>query len=104
MRDVTPVVAEIIDARTKIYGPVVESYSRMAQVWSGIIGTEVQPWMIPLCMMGMKQVRATYSPDYSDHTDDIEGYNDIFRQLIGEDMIHARTAKEYAEKKFGAAA
>ena len=92
---------EIVASRDGVYGPVVESFVRMAQIWSGILNVEVQPWQIPLCMIGLKQVRATYAPDYSDNSDDIKGYIGIFEELIGTDMIHARSVNEYLEKKRG---
>jgi hypothetical protein len=49
--------------------------------------------------MGYKILRAQHTPDYSDNSDDIEGYLDIFRELVGEDMVHARSVSEYLEKR-----
>jgi hypothetical protein len=43
----------------------------------------------------LKLVRTSHTPDYSDNSDDIEGYLDIFRKVVGEDMVHARTVSEY---------
>ena len=40
-------------------------------------------------------------PCYSDNSDDIEGYLDIFRKLVGEDMIHARTVSDFIAQKWG---
>lgn len=90
---------ELIDGRVSTYGDPVEGHIRIAQVWSGILGIEVQPSTVPLLMMGMKAVRAVSSPDYSDHIDDIEGYSDIYRKIIGPDMIQARSVDEYLAKK-----
>ena len=95
-------LGEIIDRRVQVYGDPVETFARIAQVWSGIIGHEIQPWEVPLMMAGMKMVRADVMPDYSDNSDDIAGYLDIFRKIIGEDMIHARTVNEFIEKKWPA--
>lgn len=92
-------VRELIDGRVSTYGDPVEGHVRIAQVFSGILGIEVQPSTVPLLMMGMKLVRAESSPDYSDHSDDIEGYLDIFRKIIGDDMVKARSVSEYLEKK-----
>lgn len=90
---------ELIDGRVSTYGDPIEGHIRIAQVWSGILGIEVQPSTVPLLMMGMKAVRAVSSPDYSDHIDDIEGYSDIYRKIIGPDMIQARSVSEYLAKK-----
>jgi hypothetical protein len=95
-------VGELIDRRVQVYGNPVETFARIAQVWSGIIGHEIQPVEVPLMMAGMKMVRAQVMPDYSDNSDDIDGYLDIFRQIVGEDMIHARTVNEFIEKKWPA--
>lgn len=93
-------LGEVIDRRVQVYGNPVETFARIAQVWSGILGHHVNPVEVPLMMAGMKMVRAQVMPDYSDNSDDIDGYMDIFRQLVGEDMIHARTVNEFIEKKW----
>lgn len=95
-------LGEVIDRRVQVYGNPIETFARIAQVWSGIIGHEIQPVEVPLMMAGMKMVRAQVMPDYSDNSDDIDGYLDIFRKIVGEDMIHARTVNEFIEKKWPA--
>ena len=45
--------------------------------------------------------RTTQAPNYSDNSDDIEGYLDIFRKIVGDDMIQARSVTEYLEKRDG---
>jgi hypothetical protein len=89
------VVKELIDKREQVYGEVVPSFVRIAQVWAGITGLDIQPTDVPLMMVGLKAVRSQITPDYSDNSDDIEGYLDIFRTIVGEDMIHARSVSEY---------
>lgn len=90
-------VGEVIDQRVSVYGNPLDGFVRIAQTWSGILGVEVQPAQVPLCLIGMKAVRASVTPEYADNSDDIEGYLDIFRQLVGEDMIHARSVAEFVE-------
>lgn len=89
----------VVDSRQEVYGDKVEGMIRIAQVWTGILGVEVKPAQVPLMMMGMKLVRTSEAPDYSDNSDDVEGYLHIFRDVVGEDMIHARTVSDYATKK-----
>ena len=91
---------EFIDRRSQVYGEPVECFTRIAQVWSGILGVEIQPWQVPLCMIGLKSVRTSLAPDYSDNSDDIDGYLDIFRRIIGKDMIEARSVSEYIKQKW----
>jgi len=90
---------ELIEGRISTYGDPVIGHIRIAQVWSGILGIEVPPAVVPLLMMGMKAVRATSSLDYADHIDDIEGYSDIYRKILGHDLIQARTVDEYLRIK-----
>lgn len=92
-------LAEVIDLRVQVYGDPVDTFPRVASIWSGIIGHEVTAIEVALCMVGYKILRTQVQPDYSDNSDDIEGYLDIFRQLVGEDMVHARSVTEYIDKK-----
>ena len=75
------------------------TFPQIALVWSGIIGAPVKATDVPLMLMGMKLVRTAQAPDYSDNSDDVEGYLDIFRQLVGDDMIEARSVNDYIAAK-----
>jgi Domain of unknown function (DUF6378) len=91
----------LIDRRRQVYGDPEETFARIAEVWTGILGHTVQPCEVPLMMMGMKLVRAQVMPDYSDNTDDVDGYLAIFRLIVGEDMIHAENVREFILQKWG---
>jgi hypothetical protein len=92
---------QIVDSRVSVYGEPVSQMAQIAQIWSAILGKEhvLQAHHVPLFMMGLKLVRTAQCPDYSDNSDDIEGWLGIFRQVIGDDMIEARLVSEYLEKK-----
>jgi len=92
-------VAELIDERVKVYGDPTVTFPQIAQAWSAVLGVEVRPDQVPLCLIAMKLVRTSQTPDYSDNSDDIEGYLDIFRKVVGKDMVHARTVYEYVTEK-----
>ena len=92
-------VAEVIDSRRSVYGNPEEVFPRHAQVWSAILGVPVTAEQVALCLIGYKLVRTADAPDYSDNSDDIEGYLDIFRNIVGNRMISARSVSEYLEKK-----
>lgn len=93
------IVEEVIDGREGVYGDPVTTFPRVAQIWSGILGHEVTAEQAVLMLIGYKTLRASMTPDYSDNSDDIEGYLDIFRKVVGADMVHARSVDEYLEKK-----
>jgi hypothetical protein len=84
-----------VDMRSTVYGDPASTYPRIAQVWSGIIGHEVSAVQVALCMAGLKMVRAEQAPDYSDNSDDVNGYIEVLRQIVGSDMIQARSVSEY---------
>jgi len=88
-------VGELIDGRVDVYGDPAVVFVRQAQIFSAILGVEVQPWQVALLMVGYKLVRTSVTPDYSDNSDDIDGYLDIFKTIIGDDMVHARDTKDY---------
>ena len=96
--EISAVVDEVIDGRRGVYGEPTDTFARMAQMVSGLLGHEVQPWQVPLILIITKMVRTNQCPTYSDNSDDIEGYLAIFRELVGDDMIHARSVDEYLDK------
>lgn len=93
-------LGEVIDRRVQVYGDPVAGFASIAAMWTEYLDFPVQAHQVPMMMLLMKVVRSKTSPDYSDHSDDIEGYLDIFRKVIGEDMIQARSVNEYIEKKW----
>ncbi len=93
------VTAEVVDARRSVYGEPAISFPLVAQVWSGILGTEVRPDQVPLLLIGYKLVRASECPEYSDNIDDVDGYAKIFREVMGDKLIDARSVAEFVEKK-----
>ncbi len=102
MTQESKLVAEVIDGRRSVYGNPEEVFPRHAQVWSAIIGAPVTAEQVALCLIGYKLIRTADAPDYSDNSDDIEGYLDIFRKIVGDRMISARSVSEYTEKKASA--
>ena len=95
MSESSEVVNEVIDGRRGVYGEPTDTFARMAQMISGLLGVEIHAWQIPLILIITKMVRTNQCPTYSDNSDDIEGYLDIFRKVVGDDMVHGYTAEEY---------
>ena len=104
MSNTSEVVNEVVNVRDDVYGKATDNYPRIAAMWSALLGKEdvVKAWHVPLMFIAAKLIRTVQAPDYSDNSDDIEGYLAIFRELIGEDMVHARSVTEYLEKKAAA--
>ena len=76
-------VAALLEQRGSSWGNAASTHSRIAQVWSGILDTEVTAGQVALCMAGLKLVRASVNPDDPDSFDDAEVYIDIARQCFG---------------------
>lgn len=92
----------IVEARRSVYGDPTETYVRVAAIMSAILDHEVQPWQAPLLMVAVKLIRTAETPDYSDNSDDIDGYMKMFREIMGSDMVKAKSVSEYIDKKFAA--
>lgn len=43
-------------------GDPFENHQRIAKIWSVILGIEVEPYQVALCMAGMKLARLAFNP------------------------------------------
>lgn len=74
-------VDDVLEERGKIYGDMVGTHARIAEVWSGIIGHEVTGLQVALCMAGLKLVRASNAPEHKDSYLDAHGYVAIAEKI-----------------------
>lgn len=88
----------LLKSRESVYGDRIDNMVRVAQMWSGFLGHEIQPWQAPVMFALYKVYRLGITPDYSDNIDDVDGYMQMFREVIGDDMVQARTVEEYLQK------
>src|SRR6266705_7182672 len=59
--------------RRKDYGHPIEDFSRTAKIWSAILGIDVTPNQVALCMVGVKISRQVNTPK-RDNLVDAVGY------------------------------
>jgi len=59
--------------RNKEYGHPADDFARTAKMWSAILGVEVTPQQVPLCMICVKISRYVHKPK-RDSLVDIAGY------------------------------
>jgi hypothetical protein len=90
---------KLLDSRLAVYGDRVDNMQRTAKIWSGLTGFDIQPWQVPVMFAAYKLFRLNITPDYSDNIDDADGYLVMFREVIGDDMVQARTVEEYLKAK-----
>jgi hypothetical protein len=56
------------------YGSPIEDFTKQAKMWGAILGTNVTPQQIAMCMIAVKLSRLTNSPRHRDSVADICGY------------------------------
>ena len=60
--------------RDEIYGDPLTNHQRIADLWSAILDTDVQPEEVVLCMIAVKMSRLCNTNDHDDSWVDIAGY------------------------------
>ena len=65
---------DLLEERAQKWGNPVNTHIAIAEVWSGILGHDVNAHEVALCMAGLKLVRASLNPDDPDSLDDAAGY------------------------------
>lgn len=71
----------IVGARNQDYGDPADDLGRQARMWSAILGVEITPQQVALCMVCVKMSRAVKSPGLRDHYVDMAGYTKIASEL-----------------------
>ena len=68
--------------RGKTYGTPRENHERIARIWSAILGFNVTPEEVVLCMIGVKQARLIETPGHEDSVVDIAGYAAVYAEVV----------------------
>lgn len=74
-RELLNIAADLIDGdRAKNYGDAKDNFVRIAKTWEVVLGHEVTPEQVALCMIGVKLARLANSSEHEDSWIDIAGY------------------------------
>jgi hypothetical protein len=73
--------AGVIEHREQIYGPPAESFEAIAARWSLVLGIEVTPAKVALCLIDLKLARLTRDPSHLDSIVDVAGYAACLRDV-----------------------
>jgi len=60
--------------RQKNYGKPLVNHQRIATIWSVILGAEITPSQVALCMAGVKIARLVETPNHEDSFIDAAAY------------------------------
>lgn len=74
--------------RDKNYGTPYTNHKRIADIWSVILGQEITPAQVALCMVGVKIARLVETPDHLDSFVDGAAYFAISGELSLESPPH----------------
>lgn len=72
--------------RSRDYGDARTNFRDIAKLWSPILGIEVEPWQVALCMNQLKVARLFKTPTHVDSWMDGVGYLALGCELATEDV------------------
>lgn len=75
----------IYNDRQDDYGTPQQNHDRIAKLWSVVLGIEILPYQVALCMTQVKVARLIQSPDKTDSWVDGAAYMGIGGELATED-------------------
>ena len=75
----------IYNDRQKDYGTPQVNHDRIAKLWSVVLGIEIEPWQVALCMNQVKVSRLVESPHKEDNWVDAAAYIAIGGELATEE-------------------
>jgi len=63
-----------VSERGSSYGTVEENFDRIARLWTVLLGKDVTPGEVALCLAALKMARLIQTPDHRDSWVDLAGY------------------------------
>lgn len=76
--------AGVIENRERIYGSPAKLFTHVAARWSLVLGHEVTPAEVALCLIDLKLARLTHDPKHLDSIVDVAGYAACLREVTRE--------------------
>jgi hypothetical protein len=73
--------ADVIEHRKGIYGSPRELFAQIAARWSLVLGIEVSPAQVALCLIDLKLARLNRNPSHLDSVVDVAGYAAILSEV-----------------------
>ncbi len=76
--------AGVIEKRERTYGSPAKLFAQVAARWSLVLGHEVSPAQVALCLIDLKLARLTHDPEHLDSIVDLAGYAACLREVTRE--------------------
>ena len=76
--------AGIIENRREHYGEPTALFDHIAKRWSLVLGTDVSPAQVALCLIDLKLARLIRDPAHLDSIVDVAGYAACLREVTRE--------------------
>ncbi len=73
--------AGVLEARQRKYGDAEDLFADVARRWSLVLGIEVTPAQVALCLIDLKLARLTRNPADLDGITDVAGYAACLREI-----------------------
>lgn len=73
--------AGVIEHRDGIYGSPQELFAHIARRWSLVLGIDVSPAQVALCLIDLKLARLRRDPSHLDSIVDVAGYAAILSEV-----------------------
>ena len=73
-REALKAAIKTVEKRGENYGDVRKNHQRIASLWSVVLGQDISPEQVVLCMTCVKVARLIQTPDHEDSWVDIAGY------------------------------
>ena len=75
------IAANTVAERHQQYGSARPLFAHVAQRWSLVLGIEVKPEQVVLCLIDLKMARLVHNPDHDDSIIDIAGYAAVLKEV-----------------------
>lgn len=75
-------IADLLDVKGESYSKPDKFFVQLAEVWSGLLKTEITPSQCCAMMIAFKSCRIMNNPGHKDSADDLVGYSLIMTELV----------------------
>lgn len=82
--------------RARDYGDARESFTRLAKLWAPVLGVDVTPAQVALCLTQLKISRLIATPTHGDSWIDAAGYIALGAEIAATDVRDSGRARDGA--------